>query len=319
MATFFEIGLLKFVCILLVTIGAAIMLYAIVSFYKSLVALRVQANEHKIFADWIYMVAMLLMVFFLVGYIAIDIVFISMSEFSTQHFIVAIVFAFGAVFVSIMVTTIKHISDALSKKTREIIMTLVNTVEAKDQYTRGHSVHVANITQLIYNYLPSEIRKKVNFSILMDAAILHDIGKIGISENILNKPGILTPEERLIIEEHPKIGMHILENTSYQTVAEILCYHHERVDGNGYYKLPMEQIPLESKIITVADTFSALFTDRVYRPKKTYEEAVSILMDVAGTQLDREIVRVFCSIPKNEVVASTNEIKIKNKGITKYV
>jgi HD-GYP domain-containing protein (c-di-GMP phosphodiesterase class II) len=293
--------MLKFVCISLVTIGGAIMLYAIVSFYKSLVALRTQASEHKIFADWIYMAAMLLMVFFLVGYIAIDIVFINMSEFTTQHFIVAIVFAFGAVFVNIMVETVKRISGALSKKTREIIMTLVNTVEAKDKYTRGHSEHVANIVELIYNYLPNEIKKKINFSILMDAAILHDIGKIGISESILNKSGILTPEERLIIEEHPGIGKHILENTSYQSVAEILCYHHERIDGTGYYKLSAEQIPLESKIITVADTFSALSTDRVYRAKKTYEEAIRILMDVAGTQLDGEIVRIFCSIPKNEV------------------
>jgi HD-GYP domain-containing protein (c-di-GMP phosphodiesterase class II) len=265
------------------------------------VALRMQANEHKIFADWIYMVAMLLMIFFLAGYIAINIVFIKMSELTPQHFIVAIVFAFGAVFVQIMVITVKRISAALSRKAREIITTLVNTVEAKDQYTRGHSVHVANLTELIYNYLPTEMKKKINFSILMDAAILHDIGKIGISENILNKPGALNPEEKHIVEEHPRIGKYILQNTSYQSVAEILFYHHERIDGDGYYKLPVEQIPLESKIIAVADTFSALYTNRVYRPRKTYKEVVNILIDVAGTQLDSEIVRVFSNIPKSEV------------------
>jgi HD-GYP domain-containing protein (c-di-GMP phosphodiesterase class II) len=203
-----------------------------------------------------------------------------------------------------MVITVERISDALTKRTREIIMTLVNTVEAKDKYTRGHSEHVANITELIYINLPNKTKKKINFSILMDAAVLHDVGKIGISESILNKPGGLTPEERQIIEEHPKIGRHILENTSYQSVAEILCYHHERIDGTGYYKLSADQIPLESKIISVADTFSTLFTDRVYRPKKTYKESIDILMSVAGTQLDKEIVRIFCSIPEHEIEAA---------------
>jgi HD-GYP domain-containing protein (c-di-GMP phosphodiesterase class II) len=136
---------------------------------------------------------------------------------------------------------------------------------------------------------------------LIDAAILHDIGKIGIPDSVLNKSGELTPEERHLIEQHATLGKKILEPTSYQLIGEIVCCHHERIDGKGYSKIPADKIPLESKIIAVADTFSALCTDRVYRPKKSYEEAVQIIKDVAGTQLDAEIVKAFCAIPKKEL------------------
>jgi len=292
--------LLKCICALLVTAGGCIMLYSIITFLKSLANFKVQANEQKIFADWIYTICMILMVFFFVCYIAVDIIFLVADEVSMTNLLIAFVFVFGAVFVYTMITMLKHMSTTISEKTNEIIKTLVNAVEAKDQYTQGHSIHVANVAKLIYEHLPEQMKNKINKARLMDAAILHDIGKIGIPDNVLNKPGNLTPEERLMIEQHAKLGKKILEPTSYQLIGEIVLCHHERIDGKGYFKIPPEKIPLESRIIAIADTFSALCTDRIYRPKKSYEESVQIIKDVAGTQLDAEIVKVFCSIPKEE-------------------
>jgi len=276
------------------------MLYSIITFLKSLANFKVQANEQKLFADWIYTICMILMVFFFVCYIAVDIIFLVADATSMTNLLIAFVFVFGAIFVYTMITMLKRMSTTISEKTNEIIKALVNAVEAKDQYTQGHSIHVANVAKLIYNYLPEHIKKKINKARLMDAAILHDIGKIGIPDNVLNKPGNLTPKERLMIEQHAMLGKKILEHTSYQLIGEIVLCHHERIDGKGYFKIPPEKIPLESRIIAVADTFSALCTDRIYRPKKSYEEAVQIIKEVAGTQLDAEIVEVFCNISKTE-------------------
>jgi len=276
------------------------MLCSIIAFFKSLVKLKEQANEQKIFADWIYTASMCLMFFFLIGYIAVDIKFIIADVISMTDLIVAFVFVFGAVFVYTMIMALKRMSSTISQKTDEIIKALVNAIEAKDQYTRGHSDYVAKVTNLIYDRLPESTKKRISKATLLDAAILHDIGKIGIPDNVLNKMGTLTPEERNLIEQHTTMGKRILEPTSYQLIGDIVYCHHERIDGNGYSKMSADQIPLESKIIAVADTFSALCTDRIYRPKKSYEEAMQIIQEASGTQLDSEIVKTFCSIPKKE-------------------
>jgi HD-GYP domain-containing protein (c-di-GMP phosphodiesterase class II) len=285
---------------LLVAIGGGIMLYSIITFLKSLASFKVQANEQKIFADWIYTACMTLMLFFFVCYMAVDIIFIIADTISMTNLLVAFVFLFGAIFVYTMIKMLKRMSTTISEKTGEIIKTLVNAVEAKDQYTQGHSVHVANVTKLIYDNLPERAKNKISKTRLMDAAILHDIGKIGIPDSVLNKPGKLTPEERNMIEQHALMGKKILEPTSYQLIGEIVYCHHERIDGKGYFNIPADKIPLESRIIAVADTFSALCTDRIYRPRKSYEEAVQIIRGAAGTQLDAEIVNVFCAIPKEK-------------------
>lgn len=296
-------ALLKYVCVALVTTGGGIMLYSIISFFKSLVRFRVQANEQRIFADWIYTVCMILMLFFFICYAAVDIMFVisERGTFTMTNLIIAMVFVFGAVFVYTMIAMLKRMSATISQKTGEIIKTLVNAIEAKDQYTQGHSVHVANVTKLIYDHLPESTKKKISITRLMDAAILHDIGKIGIPDIVLNKTGQLTPEERRMIEQHAMLGKKILEPTSYQLIGDIVYYHHERIDGNGYFNVEADKIPLESRIIAVADTYSALCTDRIYRSKKSYDEAAQIIKDVAGTQLDAEIVKAFCAIPKKDL------------------
>lgn len=199
-------------------------------------------------------------------------------------------------------------SLVISKKTDEMVRTLVNAMEAKDQYTRGHSVHVSNLVEIFYDHLPDRLKKKIDKAHLTDAAILHDIGKIGISDDLLKKPGTLTEEEWAIIRQHPRMGKQILEQTSFKQVGHVILCHHERMDQQGYYRIPQEEIPLESKMIAIVDTFSALFTDRVYRPRKSFEEAVTVLKEVAGTQLDKELVDVFVSIPEQELLMASHDL-----------
>ncbi|MCL2498988.1 MAG: HD domain-containing protein [Defluviitaleaceae bacterium] len=285
------------------------MLFGLIMFLKSLAAFRAQAHEQEIFTDRIYTASMALTILFLIGYIFVGAMFMIRSTMSTTDLIISLLLFFGAIFVCAMVITLKKMSAAISRKTDEITKTLVNAMEAKDHYTQGHSVHVAEIVRLIYGHLPDRIKNGICRTRLMDAAILHDIGKIGIPDNILNKPGKLSSEERKIIEQHVTYGKNILEPTSYQHIGDIVYYHHERLDGRGYLKVAAEDIPIEARIITVADTFSALSTDRIYRPRKSYDEAIRIIKEVADTQLDTEIVAVLCEIPKELLEAKKDEIQ----------
>jgi HD-GYP domain-containing protein (c-di-GMP phosphodiesterase class II) len=127
------------------------------------------------------------------------------------------------------------------------------------------------------------------------ASILHDIGKIGIPEAILNKPGRLTEEEYNIIKGHPETGRDILKPIDQlQDALKGILHHHEHYDGRGYPAgLKGEAIPLLGRIIAVADTFDAITTDRAYRNGKTIEEALAVMKEVTGTQLDPKLFEVF--------------------------
>jgi putative nucleotidyltransferase with HDIG domain len=127
------------------------------------------------------------------------------------------------------------------------------------------------------------------------AGLLHDIGKIGVDESILNKTGVFTKADREAIEKHPESGWRILSNSDeYSNLAEYVLYHHESLDGKGYPRgLKGSMIPLVSKIITVCDAYDAMTSKRPYRKAMTVEEAVAELRRCAGTQFDEEVVDVF--------------------------
>ena len=119
---------------------------------------------------------------------------------------------------------------------------------------------------------------------------------------MLNKPSKLSDYEYDIIKTHPKIGIDIISNISgLDEIRDWILFHHERVDCKCYYKISKERIPLEAKIIAVADTFSALVTNRPYRKGMKYEKAIVIMKECAGTQLDEEILGVFCNISVEEL------------------
>ena len=173
-----------------------------------------------------------------------------------------------------------------------MVKSLVFAIEAKDDYTRGHSERVCQYSLLMGERLGfDEERKKI----LQWSSILHDSGKIGIPESILNKPWRLKDEEYQIIKNHPMKGHTILEPLE-QLASSLpgMLHHHERYDGKGYPKgLKGKKIPLEARIIAVAVTFDAITSSRAYRPAKTPEEALKEIEKVAGTQLDPDLVKVF--------------------------
>jgi len=176
-----------------------------------------------------------------------------------------------------------------------IVKSLIFTIEAKDFYTRGHSerVHYFSMLMAEEQGLSQAEQKILNWS-----ALLHDIGKIGIPEKILTKPGCLTDTEFSIIKEHPLKGVNIIKPLKHlaKSIPGIL-HHHEQYGGNGYPSgLRGKDIPLISRIIAVADTFDAITSDRAYRKGLPHAKALKIINEVSGTQLDPEQVQVFNKI-----------------------
>jgi diguanylate cyclase (GGDEF)-like protein/putative nucleotidyltransferase with HDIG domain len=157
--------------------------------------------------------------------------------------------------------------------------------------TAEHSQMVGRYTKLIAIELglPTELVERVQL-----AGILHDIGKIGVADSIVNKPGSLTPEEWAEMEKHPEFGARMLERAELWDIAEWVLAHHERPDGKGYpLGLEGEQIPLEARIVAVADAYEAMTTDRVYRSSIGHTAARAELRRGAGTQFDARVVEAF--------------------------
>lgn len=175
---------------------------------------------------------------------------------------------------------------------KQVISTFSNFIDGKDSYTNGHSIRVAE-----YAYL---LGKKLEYSsfdldILYYSALLHDVGKITIPDAILNKPGLLTKEEYEIVKQHPIRGKEMLSTfTSIPGLTLGVEYHHERMDGNGYpHRLKGKKIPVNGRIIAVADTWDALTSDRIYRANLTMKQAIAIMQEAAGPQLDPAFVSIF--------------------------
>jgi putative nucleotidyltransferase with HDIG domain len=181
-------------------------------------------------------------------------------------------------------------------KDNNLIQYFIDIIEAKDPYTQGHSHHVRAITEEIFNCLPDTYKSKIDKTKLLLAALFHDVGKIKTPDHILNKDSKLSDEEWKIMKNHPKDGIDIIKNTIFSDIGDWILYHHEMPNGKGYYGKTGGQIPVESKIIAIADTFSALRTYRIYRPAKTIEETMAILNEVKGQQLDEEILGYFLSL-----------------------
>jgi HD-GYP domain-containing protein (c-di-GMP phosphodiesterase class II) len=173
-----------------------------------------------------------------------------------------------------------------------MVKSLVFAIEAKDIYTRGHSERVNRYAMLMAERLQLDKAEK---NVLNWASILHDIGKIGVPESILNKPTRLNEEEFDVVKRHSKKGHDILEPLEQlASCLPSILHHHERVDGKGYpHGLKGEEIPFLARIIAVADTFDAITSNRAYRSAKAAEKALAIVENVAGTQLDPKVVEAF--------------------------
>lgn len=184
------------------------------------------------------------------------------------------------------------------------ISTLAASIDARDKITAGHSTRVRMYSTLIaekFN-MPKE-----QLEIIQKAAVLHDIGKIGIRDSVLQKEGKLTPEEYKHIQEHVEITHNILEkihmSDDFKMITEIACSHHEKYDGTGYYRhLKGEEIPFGGRILAVADVFDAITSKRHYRDKMPIQKVIAILIGDSGTHFDKSIVDKFLEISLNNIV-----------------
>jgi len=142
--------------------------------------------------------------------------------------------------------------------------------------------------------------------------MLHDIGKVAISKDILEKPFILEEKERQFIQRHTEVGYQILNSVNeYSHIASYVLSHHERWDGKGYPKgLKGENIPLEARILSVAEAYDALTNERTYRKKKSHEEALEVLSKNAGTQFDPHIVSVFKDAIREEIACISDSHQV---------
>ena len=174
----------------------------------------------------------------------------------------------------------------------EITEAFAKVIDMKDAYTNGHSFRVADYTVKLakeLGYNEEEVEKYHNI------ALLHDIGKIGIPAEVLNKQGKLSDEEFAKIKSHTSLGHNVLKDISIMPELAIGArYHHERPDGRGYPDgIKGDEIPFVARIIAVADTFDAMYSTRSYRKRMNFEKVVSIIKEAAGTQLDKDVVDAF--------------------------
>lgn len=206
-------------------------------------------------------------------------------------------------------------NEELTKTYNELRTRYIDTVEAlrlavdaKDVYTRGHSDRVA--------FYASEIGKIFNLpeeqlEILRVGGIFHDIGKIGTADDVLLKTDTLNTREYYEIKKHPIKGANILAAVSmFKEVIPLVKYHHERIDGKGYpCGLHGDEIPFLARILTVADAFDAMTSDRLYRPKLDFDEAKQQLAENSGTQFDAEVVQQFIKIVDNLVTQIRTNVR----------
>lgn len=184
------------------------------------------------------------------------------------------------------------------------IDTLATSIDARDKITAGHSSRVKLYSMLIVDALDCDEKFK---EIVEKAAILHDIGKIGIRDSVLQKEGKLTDEEYKHIQEHVRITHDILEkihtSDDFKQITEIACSHHEKFDGSGYYRhLSGENIPFGGRILAVADVFDAITSKRHYRDKMPIQNVIDILISGKDKHFDGKLVDMFLKIPTDKII-----------------
>jgi putative nucleotidyltransferase with HDIG domain len=182
----------------------------------------------------------------------------------------------------------------------EFVGSLANALDARDRYTAGHSYRVSQLSSATAAAmgLGPEVVERIRIG-----ALLHDIGKIGIADRVLQKPGRLTDEEFAVVKQHPVIGRRILEGVrGLAPYLEAVELHHENWNGSGYPKgQSREETPIDARIIHVADAYDAMTTNRSYRRGMIHEHAIHELFTHAGTQFDPQVVEIFATMPREIV------------------
>jgi putative nucleotidyltransferase with HDIG domain len=208
-----------------------------------------------------------------------------------------LIYSFTYLLITFISVSLMRYAQKVKSTYIELTAALSNALDSRDSYTWNHSENVSKYSLKIAKKM--ELPKET-CNIIRVGGLLHDIGKIGIPENILTKRGKLTDEEYNFIKTHPKIGYEILKHVSnFQEngVLDIVLFHHERYDGKGYPKgLKGNKIPLIARIVAVADTFDAMTSKRVYRNEFNLEYTLDEIRKNKGTQFDPDIVDIFLSL-----------------------
>jgi putative nucleotidyltransferase with HDIG domain len=192
---------------------------------------------------------------------------------------------------------VRRVSEELRVSYDGTLEALVNALDARDQETKGHSLRVSRYMMDIAREI-GVVEGTQDWIDMQRGSLLHDVGKIGVSDSILLKPGKLTDEEWTSMRQHPEIGFNMLKQVKFlQGAAEIILCHHERWDGRGYPRaLHEEEIPLGARIFTVVDTFDSMTSDRPYRKALRTIDALNEIMKYSGTQFDPRVVEAFLDI-----------------------
>jgi putative nucleotidyltransferase with HDIG domain len=185
-----------------------------------------------------------------------------------------------------------RLNQRLSDTTLEIVRALTKALEVRDIDSSIHSQHMANLSNRLAHQMGCSGEESLD---IYWAALLHDIGKIGVEDAILHKPGPLTEDEWRIMRKHPQIGAKIVQGmTGLDSIAPLILMHHERMDGSGYPNgLKGDQISLGGRIIAVVDSYTAIVEGRVYREKRAHHEAIEELNRLKGSKFDSTVVDAF--------------------------
>ena len=190
----------------------------------------------------------------------------------------------------------------LKRRNIEMLKLCIGVMEADDPGLKGHTYLVTGLVMLFYDFLPFRIRIGISRDWLECAAILSDLGMMGIPSQVRNKQGKYDDKDWHLVRNYPEIGVRLMKTMEgLDPIYDWVRYQHERIDGRGYYGLKKDEIPVGARILSIANTFAAITMPRNYRPTLNYDEAVNELRIVAGSQLDEELVECFCSIPLNRI------------------
>lgn len=280
------------------------------------------ALNHLVTNDNIFIFYILTVVFLGIGYYNRSIhflLFLSFIVVATRFFLIPGVnsdiltfFVFLVVYslITLISAGLMNYVQKTKKDAIEFTKTLANTLDSRDKNTMNHSENVAKYAYAIARKmnLPQEMSNNIYIG-----GLLHDIGKIAVPEQILNKPGKLTDEEYDVIKSHTIQGYHILKpltNFKNKGILDITLYHHERYDGKGYPAgLKGEEIPLVARIVGIADAFDAMTSNRVYRSQLDLKYTLGEIRKNKGKQFDPNIADAFLSLFEDEQETSLNKLK----------
>ena len=193
----------------------------------------------------------------------------------------------------------------MNKQEERLINTLsvlVSILESRGAASSTHSLYVERLADTFYDELPASYHLKLDKGDLRLAALLHDVGQSCIPAGTLGKAGKLTDAEKEKLKLHPEVSTALLKNVGgYNKILSGIKYHHERIDGKGYYGLKGKKIPVISRILAILDTFLSVVTRKSYKPSRTYDDAIATLRLGMGSQFDAELVEIFCAIPKSRI------------------